>query len=58
MIQTKEFQTQYVVINAVFNILKNVLLSIAMLMKDSTPTDDKVKKNKAWDELLSYKLKN
>ncbi len=38
MIKSKSFRHQYVVINSVFNILKNILLSIAMLMK-STPTN-------------------
>jgi hypothetical protein len=57
MMRTREFQIQYVIINAVFNILKNILLSIAMLMKESIPGDERGKKNKARDELLSYKLK-
>ena len=58
MMMTREFRNQYVVINSVFNILKNVLLSIAMLMKETIPGDDGDKKNKARDELLSYKFKN
>ncbi len=58
MMKTREFQIQYVIINSVFNILKNVLLSIAMLMKESIPHNDKGKKNKARDELLSFKFKN
>jgi hypothetical protein len=58
MMRTREFQIQYMIINSVFNILKNILLSVAMLMKDPLPNDDKVKKNKTYDELLSYKLKH
>lgn len=33
MIKTREFQIQYLIINIFFNLLKNVLLSIAMIMK-------------------------
>ena len=33
MLNDKSFQKQYVVINAAFNILKNILLSVSMLMK-------------------------
>ena len=55
MISTKAFLVQYGIINSVFNILKNVLLSIAMLMK-STPTQNKKQKNDDWDDFLSHKL--
>ena len=56
MIKSKSFQHQYVVINSVFNILKNILLSIAMLMKP-TPTIQKPK-IKGWDDdVNTYKLK-
>ncbi len=37
MIYNKTFRIQYLVINSVFNILKNVLLSIAMVMKSGQP---------------------
>ncbi len=53
----KNFQFQYVVINSAFNVIKNILLSIAMLMKP-TPIHNQKQKNKEWDDLLSYKLKN
>ncbi|MEO6219856.1 MAG: hypothetical protein ABIO81_05470 [Ginsengibacter sp.] len=33
MIDDRAFRIQYVIINSIFNILKNLLLSIAMLMK-------------------------
>jgi hypothetical protein len=32
-LQDKNFQNQYVIINSVFNLLRNILFSIAMLMK-------------------------
>jgi hypothetical protein len=57
MIENKNFRIQYIVINSVFNILKNILLSVAMLMK-ATPQKNQSQKNKDWDDLLSYKLKN
>jgi len=58
MIKSKSFQHQYVVINSVFNILKNILLSIAMLMKP-TPTNIQKAKFKGWDnDLNTSKLKN
>lgn len=56
MIQSKAFQIQYTIINSVFNILKNILLSVAMLMK-TTPASIQLQKNKDYDDLLSYKLK-
>lgn len=56
MIQDKSFLIQYAVINSAFNIIKNILLSVAMLMKP-TPVNIPVQKNKDWDDLLSYKLK-
>lgn len=57
MIMTKGFLAQYIVINSVFNILKNILLSIAMLMKP-TPTEKTKQKNEDWDDFLSYKFNN
>jgi len=57
MARSKSFQHQYVVINSVFNVLKNILLSIAMLMK-STPTNIQKPKVKGWeDDLHTLKLK-
>lgn len=50
---TREFVDQYVIINTFFNILKNVLLSIAMVMTSkqlpSTPT-----KNYDWLDMEPY----
>ncbi len=58
MAKSKSFQNQYVVINSVFNILKNILLSIAMLMKP-TPTNIQKQKDKSWDDdFHNFKLKN
>ena len=36
MIKDKAFRIQYIYINSIFNILKNVLLSIALLMKSES----------------------
>jgi hypothetical protein len=55
--QDRNFRIQYIVINSAFNILKNILLSIAMLMKPA-PENNESSKNKNWDDLSSYKLKN
>ncbi len=44
MIYNKAFRIQYLVINSFFNILKNVLLSIAMVMKSSQVAPE-LKKN-------------
>jgi hypothetical protein len=58
MYHNRAFQIQYTIINSVFYILKNILLSIAMLMK-STPVKNQSRTNDDWDnDVLSYKLKN
>ncbi len=57
MIQNREFRIQYIVINSVFNVIKNILLSIAMLMKP-TPIKNPEQKDRNLDEVLSYNLKN
>lgn len=58
MYHNRAFQIQYTIINSVFYILKNILLSIAMLMK-STPVKNQSRKNDDWDkDVLSYTLKN
>lgn len=57
MFNNRAFRIQYTVINGVFYILKNILLSIAMVMK-SSPVPKQIPKNDDWDDLLSYKLKN
>jgi hypothetical protein len=57
MIQNENFQIQYTIINSAFNILKNILLSIAMLMKP-TPIEKSKQKNEDWDDFLSHKLNN
>ncbi|MEP6951690.1 MAG: hypothetical protein ABI863_20525 [Ginsengibacter sp.] len=57
MYHDKAFQKQYDIINSVFYIIKNILLSIAMLMK-TTAAIKKPQENNDWDEgLLSYKSK-
>jgi hypothetical protein len=47
MIQNKAFRIQYIIINSAFNILKNLLLSIAMVMK-SDRQNLETKRNIAW----------
>ena len=49
MINDKAFRIQYVYINSIFNILKNVLLSIAMLMKPGNAKPE-IKKNYEWKD--------
>jgi hypothetical protein len=39
MIQSYAFREQYIIINSAFNIIKNILLSIALLMKTNSPGD-------------------
>ncbi|MDQ6761342.1 MAG: hypothetical protein M3015_01800 [Bacteroidota bacterium] len=48
MIHDKHFQNQYIYINSSFNIIKNILLSIAMLMK-SDEVKPQQKRNYEWD---------
>jgi hypothetical protein len=57
MIDDPKFHKQYTIINAAFYVLKNILLSVAMLMK-TTPPKNQLQKNNDWDDLLSYNLKN
>lgn len=57
IIHHKEFRFLYTIINSAFNILKNILLSMAMIMKPSPVTTYAPKKNDM-DDLFSYKLKN
>ncbi len=49
MIKSRVFKIQYVIINSIFNILKNMLLSIAMLMK-SSQIKPELKKNYEWKD--------
>ncbi|MEO6639340.1 MAG: hypothetical protein ABIN25_13765, partial [Ginsengibacter sp.] len=49
MVSDDPFKILYVYINSSFNILKNVLLSIAMLMK-SNEVNPQVKRNYEWDD--------
>ena len=57
MIASRAFKIQYTIINSVFNILKNVLLSVAMLMK-ATPIKNKLQQNSDYrDDNFSYNLK-
>ena len=45
MINDKAFRIQYIIINSVFNIIKNILLSIAMLMKPTPVKNQQQKTN-------------
>lgn len=54
MVADKVFRIQYVLINSIFNILKNVLLSIAMMMKSGEEMPV-IKKNYEW---MDYTHKN
>ncbi len=47
MINDKVYRVQYIIINSIFNILKNLLLSIAMLMKSGQEKPE-LKKNYDW----------
>jgi hypothetical protein len=42
MMHDKQFIIQYTIINSSFNILKNVLLGIAMLMKPNNSTNQNI----------------
>jgi hypothetical protein len=57
MIDDKKFHVQYVIINSVFVILKNILLAVAMLMKPTPIQNKSQPKNDYRDELFSYKIK-
>jgi hypothetical protein len=57
MFNNKTFRIQYSVINSTFNILKNILFAVAMLMKSTPPPNSKSQKNKNLDDFLSYKSK-
>lgn len=56
MLSNRTFRIQYILINSSFNILKNILLALAMLMK-TAPVNVQTKKNNNIDDLFSYKLK-
>lgn len=61
MIRDRSFQIQYVIINSSFEILKNILLSIAMFMQptpnpQNTFPEDSF--NKDWDDYQSLKNQN
>lgn len=49
MLNNDSFQKQYIYINSSFNILKNILLSIAMVMKSDEVTPQ-LKRNYEWDD--------
>lgn len=49
MLDNKSFRTMYVYINSIFNILKNILLSIAMLMKPGSAKSE-TRKNYEWKD--------
>ena len=57
MLSDRTFRIQYIFINSAFNILKNILLSMAMLMKHA-PVNAHIQKNNNMDDLFSHKLKN
>jgi hypothetical protein len=57
MLSDRNFRIQYIFINSAFNILKNILLSMAMLMKPA-PVNTNIQKNNHLDDLFSHKLKN
>lgn len=56
MMEDKHFRVVYIIINSSFNILKNILLSIVMLMKPAPMNSAFVKKNNNMDDLFSNKL--
>lgn len=57
----KQFARHYAVINSSFNILKNILLSVAMLMKPQTTPQNTFPEDsftKDWDNFQSLKKQN
>jgi hypothetical protein len=56
--QSQSFHVQYIIINSVFVVLKNILLSIAMLMKPTPTGNQTPQNNNDRDDFLSFKLKN
>lgn len=58
MLNDKKFQMQYNVINAAFNLLKNILLSVAMLMKPASNGSKNQLSKTDLDNLFSLQLKN
>lgn len=60
-LQDKGFQDQYVIINSVFNLLRNILFSIAMLMKpepESPPNFPDESHISDWNHARSFKNVN
>jgi hypothetical protein len=58
MMSNKVFLKQYYVINSSFNILKNILLSVAMLMKENKADTTIIPEDKLaadWDNIESFK---
>ena len=53
MIQDLAFREQYIVINSSFNIIKNILLSVAMLMKTSPPANQSTNNKKIFEPFPS-----
>ena len=53
MLADPGFRKQYIIINSVFNLLKNVLLSVAMIMKPVNPNNQPLfpedKLNAGWN---------
>lgn len=54
MVNNFSFKVQYTYINSAFNVLKNVLLSIAMFMK-SNELKPQSKRNYEWDDYIPLK---
>lgn len=52
MSNDKSFQNQYDIINPAFNVLKNILLSVAMLMR-AGDVPEEIPKNIDRDDLFS-----
>ena len=58
MVQDKLFRKEYILINFSFNVLKNILLSIAMLMKEdklATNTISNAQFSDDWEKIKSIK---
>ncbi|MEO8764528.1 MAG: hypothetical protein ABI416_09590 [Ginsengibacter sp.] len=58
MSDDKYYRDMYTIINSVFIVLKNILLSVAMLMKSSETANKKILAHNDWGDPHSYKLKN
>jgi hypothetical protein len=57
MFYNRTYQVQYNIINSAFNIIKNVLLSVAMLMKPALANNRNIR-YQGVDDSFSYQSKN